>query len=213
MAKYTKGLSGPVFGKVGAIVGSRWRGIHYFRSLPKPSSKGPTQAQISHRAKFSMVIKFLRAITDILNLGYSDYKQGKLTGYNLAVRSVFADAVIGEYPDFRIDFPNFEISKGTLTPLLGMVLEEAEPRLFRYSWQFSSNGYSSFVDDVVILLVYNETAKMFLIYDEALRGDASFVVQIPELYSGDFIHSWAFALKRDRKATSNSQYLGKFKVS
>lgn len=213
MAKYTRGLSGPFLGKVGAIVGSRWRGIHYFRSLPKPSNKGPSQAQLSHRAKFSMVIKFLRPITEVLNLGYSDYKQGKLTGYNLAVRSVFADAVIGEYPNFSIDFPNFEISKGTLTPLVGMVLEEIEPRVFRYSWQFTSNGYSSFADDIVILLVYNETAKMFLIYDEALRGDASFELQIPGIYSGNVIHSWAFALKRNRKVTSTSQYLGKFKVS
>jgi hypothetical protein len=94
-----------------------------------------------------------------------------------------------------------------------MVLEEIEPRVFRYSWQFTSNGYSSFADDIVILLVYNETAKMFLIYDEALRGDASFELQIPGIYSGNVIHSWAFALKRNRKVTSTSQYLGKFKVS
>lgn len=135
MAKYKKGINGPISGKVGAVVGSKWRSIHYLRSLPKPSNKGPSPAQIIHRAKFAMVITFLRPITDVLNLGFSDSNQSKLTGYNLAVRSVFADAVTGQYPDFKIDYPNFKISKGILMPLLGMEVEEFEAGKISFNWQ------------------------------------------------------------------------------
>jgi hypothetical protein len=28
MAKYKKGINGPISGKVGAVVGSKWRSIH-----------------------------------------------------------------------------------------------------------------------------------------------------------------------------------------
>lgn len=212
MAKYTKGLNGPVSGKVGTIVGSKWRDIHYLRSLPKPSRRGPSLAQIIHRAKFSMVVKFLRPITDILNLGYNDLSQGKLTGYNLAFRSTFADAVIGQYPDFKIDFPNFKISKGTLTPLLEMNFEMSDHGKVIFSWKATRNNYNSFLDDMVLLLVYNETKDMFLIYDEAVRNDASFILEILMTHTDDVLHFWAFAMKRDRKVTSNSQYLGELTV-
>jgi hypothetical protein len=160
-----------------------------------------------------MVIKFLRPITDVLNLGYSDRTHNKLTGYNMAVRSVFADAVIGQYPDFKIDYPNLKISKGTLMPLLGMKVEEPEVGKITYSWQATSNHYNSFVDDIVLIVIYNVTTNMFLIFDEAVRNDASFLLEIPLLYTGNVLHSWAFAMKRNRKVTSNSQYLGELIVS
>lgn len=213
MAKYRKGINGPVSGKVGAVVGSKWRSIHYLRSLPKYSTKEPSPAQIIHRAKFAKVITFLSPITDILNLGYRDASQDKLSGYNLAVRYTFAEAVTGQYPDFKIDYPNFSISKGMLTPLLGMEVNELEAGKISYTWRVTSNHYSSFVDDIVLIVIYNETTDMFLIYDEAVRNDASFTIEIPGLYAGNVLHSWAFAMKRDRKVTSNSQYLGELIVS
>lgn len=84
-----------------------------------------------------------------------------------------------------------------LTPLLGMEVNELEAGKISYSWQATSNHYNSFVDDIVLIVIYNETTDMFLIYDEAVRNDASFTIEISGLYAGNVLHSWTFAMKRD----------------
>ena len=59
MATFEKGILGGFSGKVGNVVGVRWRGMNIMRSLPQRGSYVPTPEQLEQRLKFSLVMAFL----------------------------------------------------------------------------------------------------------------------------------------------------------
>ncbi|MGK9118021.1 DUF6266 family protein [Olivibacter jilunii] len=213
MGRYVKGANGAFSGKVGSVVGSSWRSINYLRSLPKITKKGASEAQIAHRTKFAISSQYLRPLKDILNIGFSDQQQAKSSGYNMAVRAFFNNAIIGEYPDFEVDFSKMELSRGSINPLPGLGYVEANPGELSFTWQTDTNKYNAFADDAVLLVIYNQSKRMYMIYDEASRADGTFSVAISINYSGDVLHAWGFALHRNGKLASTSQYLGTLTVS
>ena len=66
MATFEKGILGGFSGKVGNVVGSRWRGKNVMRSLPQRGNYTPTEKQEEQRLKFKTVIGFLTPLVGIL---------------------------------------------------------------------------------------------------------------------------------------------------
>ena len=207
MATYSNGANGAFSGKVGSVVGSRWRSIDYLRGLPKKSSKGPTTEQLKQQSKFAMAVNYLRPIKDVLNIGFADKKQTTLSGYNLGVKSFLSKNIKGEYPEYTVDFSTMVISKGSLNSFLGLKMVVEDEQL-KFAWKTNINGLNSFIDDILIFVIYNETQNMYLLFDEALRADLSYTSEIGTAFNGNTIHTWAFGISRDQTAVSNTQYLG-----
>lgn len=208
MARYTKGALGAFSGKLGNVVGSNWREIDYLRSLPRPSKKPASPLQLAQRAKFALTISFLSTIKDVLNIGFGDKKLGKSSGYNQAVKSMLHDGIIGTYPDYEIDFEKVIMSKGSLSGLFGLSIVEGNPMELELSWVLYENQYSAFGDDDVVIVLYNETKKLFTIYEESKREDMAFNILMPEVFAGDEIFAWVFLVNRDGETNSNSQFAG-----
>jgi hypothetical protein len=208
MARYTKGALGAFSGKLGNVVGSSWRHINYLRSLPKPSKKPATQLQLAQRAKFALAISFLSTIKDILNIGFGDAKRGRNTGYNEAVSSMLKNSISGTYPDYEIDYPDLELSRGSLSGLIGLTMIEDMPMEILFTWENLTNRFNAFDDDDLVVVLYNETKKLFSVYEEAQRKDGSLNVTLPMVFGGDEIVAWVFLVKRDGDTTSDSQYAG-----
>lgn len=213
MARYTKGALGAFSGKLGNVVGSNWRSIDYLRSLPKPSRKPATPAQLAQRSRFAIAVSFLQPIKDLLNVGFSDTKLNKSTGYNQAVRDMLKNGIIGEYPALEIDYPRVVISSGPLEGLSGLAFSEDAPGEIGLKWQLLTNKFNAFIDDDVLVLVHNVTKRSFSIHESATREDASITLEVPTSFSGDELAAWVFLIKRDGKLTSNSQYAGTVTVS
>ncbi|WP_316801194.1 DUF6266 family protein [Pedobacter frigidisoli] len=207
MGTYKNGLNGSVSGKVGAVVGSNWRSIEYFRSLLKKSSKEPTVDQITQRAKFALAPFYLRPIKDVLNIGFGDKNLNKITGYNAAVKLFITQAVIGAYPDYIIDFSKVIMSKGSLSPIVNLAVGLEDDTL-TFTWKKLLNKFSAFIDDSLIFIVLDSTKMMYLVFDDIVRDDEQYTVDMGGDYSGDTMHIWAFAVKRGDAAVSNSQYVG-----
>lgn len=56
MATFEKGILGGFSGKVGSVVGARWRGINIMRRLPARGNYTPSPEQLAQRQKFTVVI-------------------------------------------------------------------------------------------------------------------------------------------------------------
>ena len=207
MGAYSKGANGTFSGKVGSVIGSSWRSINYLRSLPKKSGKEATKDQVAQRTKFAMAPVYLRPIKDILNIGFGDKNLNKTTGYNAAVKIFLTQAILGDYPDFSVDFSKMVMSKGSLSVFhsLGFTLTGNDLVL---TWQSILNRYNAFMDDSLMVMVFNETKMMYLIYEDMTRVDLTYTINIGTDFSGDVMHIWAFAIKREGEIVSNSQYLG-----
>jgi len=213
MARYAKGALGAFSGKLGNVVGSSWRSIDYLRSLPKPSKKPATEKQLAQRRRFALAVSFMQPIKDVLNIGYSDARLSKVTGYNRAVKGMLESGITGVYPDLEIDYPNLMISKGSLEGLAGLSFTETAPGEISVDWQPRTNSFNAFIDDDVLVLLHNKSRGTFNVFESATREDSSVPIEVPTEFSGEELVAWVFLVKRDGKSTSNSQYAGSLTVS
>jgi hypothetical protein len=211
MATYSKGANGAFSGKVGSIIGSNWRGVDYLRSLPKKSNKPTSDLQLAQRNKFALAPLYLSPIKDILNIGFKDKLLNKTTGYNAAVKIFLNQAIGGDYPDFVIDFSQILLSKGSLSVFhaLSAALKGTDLLI---NWKSFPNRYNAFDDDMLVVVLFNDTKKMYLVYEEAQRSMLTYTAVIGANFTGDVFYGWAFAVKRENNVVANSQYLGSFNM-
>lgn len=207
MGAYSKGANGTFSGKVGSVIGSSWRSIDYLKSLPKKSGKEATTEQVAQRTKFAMAPVYLRPIKDILNIGFSDKNLNKTTGYNAAVKIFLTQAIQGDYPDYRVDFSKIVMSKGSLSVFHALAATLTGNDLV-LTWNSILNRYNAFTDDSLMVVVLNATKMMYLIYENITRADLTYTINMAADFTGDVLHTWAFAIKREGDIVGNSQYLG-----
>lgn len=210
MGRYLTGVNGAFSGKVGSAIGSNWRNVDYMRGLSKRRKKGASELQLAQQMKFALCADQLRVIKDVLNIGFSDKKLNKITGYNAAVRLFLAEAIIGEYPSFGIDYSKMKISKGSLNPLSDVSITVISD--ISLTWIYDVTMLNTYADDKVMFVFYNQDKKAYRAFDQAVREDGSFSVPFGGS-EGEVIHIWAFCIKRDGTAVSNSMYVGNVTIT
>lgn len=207
MGTYSKGILGPFSGRIGTVVGSNWKGIDYMRSLPKRSSKTPSDAQMEQRVRLTIAVNFLKPISKLIGLGFNKVA-GKNTGFNVATSQVVKEAISGTYPDYVIDYAKVLISRGDLTgPWNAAVL--AAPGAVAFSWTNNTGSGNAAKTDKAVVLVYNELKGQF-VYDmsAATRSAALLNLPVPESFVGDTVHTWMAFVSEDGKSVATSIYLG-----
>ncbi len=214
MGKYNKGILGAFSGKVGTVIGSSWNGIDYMRSLPRPSSKAPSDAQLIHRAKFGLVNGFLGPVSSLVNLGYKSLALKK-TGYNVAISEMMSDAITGVYPDFEIDYTKIFFSKGSLTGAWNAGAVSANAAEIAVSWTDNSDSGTAKATDKAVILVYNPAKSAFVYNLEtgALRNAATDTIILPAEFSGDTVEVWVAFMTPDKKTFSTSIHAGQIVVA
>jgi hypothetical protein len=103
MATFEKGILGGFSGKVGNVVGARWRGKNIMRSVPQRGNYTPTEKQEEQRLKFKTVIGFLSPVVDVLNL-YFGKPQGDKSRSNLATSYHLKNAVVSIPGGMEMDY-------------------------------------------------------------------------------------------------------------
>ena len=214
MGKYNKGILGAFSGKVGTVIGSSWNGIDYMRSLPRPSSKAPSDLQLIHRSKFGLVNGFLGPVSSLVNLGYKSLATKK-TGYNVAIAEMMSDAVMGVYPDFEIDYTKIFFSKGSLTGVYGVLASSVTPGEISISWADNSDSGTAKATDKAVVLIYNPAKSVFVFNLEngALRDAAAETILLPAEFSGDTVQVWIAFMTPDKKTFSTSIHAGEIVVA
>ena len=213
MARFLKGIHGAYSGKVGNVIGSNWRNVDYVRSLARPTKRNASEDQLAQQARFRLAVAFLSPIMDLLNLGYSDVQQSKSTGYNKAMQYLLKHGIVGDYPDFELDYAAVSIARGSLGNLMGVQWQETAPREISMTWDTVTNRFNAFGDDSVILLLYNVERTFFSILESGTRADGQLDFQLPDVYAGDRIVGWVFTGHRNGVKTSASHYLGEITLS
>lgn len=214
MGKYAKGILGSFSGKIGTVIGSTWNGIDYMRSLPKPSTKAPTDLQLIHRAKFGMITGFLKPISSLVNLGYKSQAFG-MTGYNVATADMMSEAITGVYPDLLIDYSKVLFSKGSVTAAWNIGAVSANPGEIQVSWTDNTGSGTAKATDKAVILVYNPDKSAFVYNLEtgAARSAAADTLILPAEFSGDTVEVWVAFMTPDKKTFSTSIHAGQIVVA
>ena len=210
MAKLTKGIFGPISGKLGPVVGSSWKGIHYLRQINKQKEvKLPrTAAQIANEQKFKFVQQWLVPFYPYLTVGFLKLARRK-TEINAAFSANFRQVFIGAYPDIEIDYSKFIISKGDLPELNQPDIALTAPDIITLTWQ-QNLDYRASYDDQLMLVLYSPELKITDGFIGGVKGTAlhhSF--RFDPVLIGKTLEAYLSITSSDRKRIADSVYMGR----
>jgi hypothetical protein len=214
MAKITNGILGAVSGLVGPVVGAVVRGVATIRSRPKKSTKPAADSQKEQRSKFGMATKFIKSLKSVVDLGYQSYKK-TMSPSNAAVQDLLNNAITGVSPNYKIDYPNVTLSKGSLYEALTMrLMPAAAGAAATITWnpaELSPEEALLYGADRLVVVFYDEQTNRFILYNRvAARSAGTYETELPFLFVGHTLQVWTFFVSPDLKSVSNSQYLGIF---
>ncbi len=211
MGRLNNGPNGGFSGKAGSYIGYTWKGGSYIRGIPKlKKDREPTPDQLAARAKFAFLNMWLKKFTRLIAMTFRNYSP-KMTGM-MAAYSCNAKNVLGEYPDFQIDFPAFMISYGEM---LGAgnptaICEEAGTITCHWDSTYDHRKGST-VDTSLLFAIIPETGRTYANLDST-RSQSTGKLKILEPDRGKVAEVYLAFLSFDRLKSSKSQYLGQVVV-
>lgn len=202
-----------ISGKVGDKIYVIRDGKNYVRSLPKKTTKSPTEKQLAHRAKFGLVTQFLLPIAPLLNESYRKVNT-KRSGFQMAFRQVFAEAVTGAYPNLEIVPSKTSLLHGRLSSPYGEMTYVAGACELDFYWPLHSGDYGNPTDELCVLIWCSPLNEFYSKFDLGIKRDQEFcTLKVPLSFKGTELHVWLFYRSVDHKAYSNSVYMGNVRPS
>lgn len=211
MGKFEVGVLGNFDGKIGTVVGAKWKGIEYMRHKGRKSKKPPTAAQLEQRAKFSCVIKLVNAMTNVLAACYPD--SPKKTALNHAFSDIYAKALTGIYPAYGLDYSKVSVSKGVLFNGDKPVATAAGSGIIKFTWNDNTDNNLALATDKAVLVAYcPELENAVCILQGAARSQGTDSLNMKN-FTGMVIETWIAFMSANGQEVSSSIYTGQLTVS
>ena len=208
MAIIKQGVLGAFSGKVGTVIGTSWKGIAIIRGIAASIANPRTPAQLEQRAKFSLVVKFLRPITAFLRIGFKSAAL-KMSAFNAAMSYNLDHAVTGIYPDFTLDYTKLRVTQGNLPGALNPAAVSVVAATVAFTWEDNSLDAETMANDKVVLLVYNPTKGQSVnAIGNMTRTDGAQSVVVPDSFSGDEVQCYISFINANESVVSDSLYVG-----
>lgn len=213
MAKFSNGIFGNFYGKIGNVVGSNWRGIDYLRSLPKVNkNRVPSQAQMEQQAKFALITAFLASVRPVIDFGYKSLAIGQ-TPYNVALSDNIKNAIGGNYPEYTVDYAALSFSRGVLPMALNVAVEVAAGLQVNFAWTDNSGkGKANAIDKVTALLVCPEEQESEFSIGTVTRQDEALSLTVPASWAGKQVECYFFLNSANGRETTNTFYGGGYTI-
>ena len=162
----TQGILGGFSGKVGPVVGGKWKDIDYMRGYVVPANPNTT-AQQTVRAKFAKLISIAKsALSTLINV-YWDPFYSNMSGFNAFVSANYAESTSAGVFD-----TSCKITKGSLEPLAGLTSAVIVGTTLTITWNESING-NGLGTDSLKCCIYHTLTDSIEFFDMATTRDAS----------------------------------------
>ena len=200
-------ISGIISGKVGTVsIYETKHGTQVVRSITKAHDP-KTPKQLAHRMKFSMVNKGLSPLNEIIKIGF----RGDSKVYRTQVGKAYHEAILGEYPNFTLDYSKIKIAEGELQlpeDIAVKTHENSQQVSFTWNPDVSSDSKAVNGNDIVKIICLNEEVKATRQLTGVVRrsaGEAS--VELPEGWVPAETHYWIYLKSNDSEMNSDSVYV------
>ena len=211
MGRTNKGIMGDVSGKVGTVVGAKWRGKSYLRSKPDTKKNGKrTDSQLAQQAKFAMASTMMQGMKDLLELGFKTTAVG-LTGKNKALGHMLRKAIGGTYPEFTITYNKVMVSEGNLLNAFDAKAVAAKDAI-QFTWTNNSSASNASDNDQVLMAAYCPEFNCTVYRIGAARSTGTDTLQMPG-FGGRLVHTWVSFISADGEKMSTSLYSGELTIS
>ncbi|WP_207429607.1 DUF6266 family protein [Pedobacter sp. SYSU D00535] len=210
MARYSKGVYGPITGKIGNVIGSSWRGIPYFRSRPRKSTKPVTEKQQGTRTSFTFMQNWLSPLHKLLMIGFESYAP-PATGRQSAHSYNAKNALIQTEGGYEIDFSKFLLSWGDLPGTGQLDISMKDSTTLLITWDTSIQGEAEGGDAVLYMVHFPDPGLFMTGIGLQCRQDGRAEVSLAEaLVNRPGFRIEAFVAFKSLKTNkvSTSQYAG-----
>jgi hypothetical protein len=167
------GILGGFSGKVGPVVGGKWKDIDYMRSYVIPSNPN-TPAQQTSRAKFAALVEIARAFLPGLLQPYWDPFYNSMSGFNKFISYNYS--LLSGANSLQAGCIS---SRGTLESITTPApVYNTGPGTVVATWDQEVFG-NGLLTDTVLILVYNKVTNLVLgINTDAIRDDETATVLV-----------------------------------
>lgn len=173
----------------------------------KVNYKLPTEAQATQQLKFGMATSFAHQLKQMINIGLKS-KTKKMTAINFSTRQILQNAIVGEYPQLKIDYAKVIISDGSLDMLKNCHAVTTVDGCLILTWEqdpYAGKNVSG--DDLIFLTVYNMTKNVCHNYPGAAkRSEMVLNMPLPYFSNDDTYHCWIFMASTNLRLMSTSTY-------
>ena len=210
MGKMNMGILGGFSGTVGTVIGSsNKKGDDVIRVKTKKKRPSNTEGQVNQQTKFGMVLEFMTPLNPLVKIGCSEASGVGMNPLNYACKTALNEAVIGDAPDFELDFSKVLISKGKVAqPTDTTAVLTAG--VVSFNWvDNSATGTGGAVINAV-LVVYNAmNFQLSYSIGATTKTDKTGSLPIPNSAVGDKLLFYIFFQSAvDPLLVSTSQFLG-----
>ncbi|MBR6292332.1 MAG: hypothetical protein IKR33_05985 [Bacteroidales bacterium] len=205
MATYKKGIDGPVMGKVGQHVGSKWKSIYYLRSLAAAVRNPRTPAQRRVRARFAQLMKMSHSFGAAIGKGfYKSPLMQRMTPTNIFI-SRNLDQVTATGPDsVEVNYGMLTVAEGRLAGVAFGAVDYGETQHLTISVAMdgSTGGDGADADDNVYLFAYCPDLELGVLSAPVKRSATAVTLSLSNNWDGQTVHLYGFA----EASASNTRY-------
>ena len=211
MARLQGGILDEFSGKVGKVVGSKWRGIPYIRSVGGKRRNAKTPKQEQQQAKFTVASEFSTSMNDLFTLGFKDYAK-RMTGRNYGQSLILKDVIVGTHPDFKIAYDRVLVSKGKLPNVEEPVASSPKVGTLQFAWTGTEENGKEKPTDVAILVAYSPELNVTVFKPGNTRDSGTAELNVPK-FKGKKVQTWLTFMSANGILMATSVYTGEVTIS
>lgn len=193
MARQTDGILGGFNGKVGTVVGYRWKGLWCMRAHNAFAHNPRTEAQQAHRALFKAEVQLAGrmrwAVNKGLKLASDELSMTPMNLFVSANQQAFSE-VDGR---LAVDYPSLRISGGTVAPVALTEASVDEDNVLNVKFEKNPLRRTCSAHDEVFFWVYSEELETGYLSNPVYRRVQQASVALPDMFEGCSLHVYAFA--------------------
>ena len=202
MGKFINGANGPIQGKIGAVIGSSWKGIPYVKGPYKKRTIMISEREKGNRNKFSLAQSWLSPLLPFVRVGFKGYAP-PIEGYVAAKSHILHNA----FENGVINPSMVKVSHGDLQLPGNIAVGKINDHQLRYTWDTTLSGNASHKDQVMLLAYNVENAKAYYSLTGQFRSAGMDTLEIDPT-KGLIYHIYVAFVADDRSSQSDSMYLG-----
>lgn len=192
------GLQGGFTGRLGNVVGCRWKDTYYIRSRPTKVNHPNTEAQLTQRMRFIETQNFLSPLKEFLRVGFGAYTADK-SAYNAAMSYNIKNALKGTYPNIKINPSKALISRGSLPKPKETAVKATSKDTVKFFWNSVEKlPLPAGPNDKALLVIRslnNKEADYKL--DAARRSEGGATIKLPKDFSGEEIACYLVFVRQE----------------
>ena len=193
-------------GKMGNIVAYVVNGQQRFRTFTEPRNP-KTPKQTAHRSRFGFVSNKVSPLFAQIKIGYKN----NIIAFGTVCGQVNREAVIGTFPDMKIDYSKIKIAEGKLQPLSMVTLQiDEKTNTANLNWNYDIKSKTKFAkaNDRVNIVCFNEALPHEIFRKDSFnRDECKSNIELPKDWNVSETHFWLYATSWDLMLNSDSVYV------